>query len=168
MRCIDSSHEETILRMSSWFSILPSLFQSIYLSISISPGVLFIVASRRYVPVRGSHATSNPWPHMLRSSLATSDPHVGVNMRFVYLPTLYRRCTSYMYFVILKIEFYDARKKWERGQIWFKLIPLSLEGISCAPKHRNLSLSLLEIKYLQDDYNIYESIPDTTQVPWAF
>lgn len=130
MQCIDSSRRDdsacVALILPFFLSPLLSFSFCIYIFISIPHGVLFIVASRRYVPVRGSHATSNPWLHM-RFEVVLRLP-TPMSMRFAYLSIISPVFT--IYFVILKIEFYEARKGCAERR--FKLIPPSLEGISCA------------------------------------
>lgn len=64
----------------------PSLSLSLSLSISIPHGVLFIVASRRYVPVRGSHATFNPCLHICFGVVLRL--LTLVSMWFAYLPII--------------------------------------------------------------------------------
>lgn len=79
--------EETILHVSSWFSLSSSLLPlsfsfSIYIFISIRHGVLFIVASvcscKRFARDIQSMTT-----YALRSGLATSDPHVNAVRIFI-------------------------------------------------------------------------------------
>lgn len=105
----------------SLFPFLPSLFLFNYLYPSwsfIHCGIAPICSCKRFA----RDIQSMPI-YMLRSSLATADPRVNV----VRIFTDYIACVT-IYFVILKIKFYDARK--ECTERWFKLILLSVEGIS--------------------------------------